>query len=309
MAWTVDVFDGHIPLTRPYLGEEEIEAVADVMRSGWISQGPVVAQFEAEVAGRVGARFGVATNAATSALQLALRVADVESGDEVICPSFTCMATANAILLAGAVPRFADINPRTFNLDCADVAERVTPRTRALILVHQIGLPADIHPFVDFCQERGILLIEDAATAMGATYCGHPLGGHGNPTVFSFHPRKSLTTGEGGMLMLDREDWANRARMLRSAGASISDLERHHARGRLVQRYEEAGFNYRLTDIQAAIGCVQLRRLSWFLTERTRQAARYDEGLARVAEIEVPFVPPGSTHAFTSYCIRIRREA
>lgn len=303
---TDELFDNQIPLARPWLGEEEAEAARRVILSGWVSQGPVAAEFERAVAQQIGAAHAVATNAATSALHLALIVSGVRPGDEVICPASTCMATANAICHAGAEPVFADVNPDTFNLDADSAEEQITSRSRVIVLVHQIGLPADLQAFESLTRRRGLALIEDAATALGAKYAGRWIGSHGRPTCFSFHPRKIITTGEGGMLVTGSAEQADRARALRSTGASISDLDRHQAKGVLQQVYHDTGFNYRLTDIQAAIGLVQLGRLEAMLDSRRRQAELYDALLADLDEIQTPYVPPEAEPCWSSYCIKLR---
>jgi dTDP-4-amino-4,6-dideoxygalactose transaminase len=309
MGETMTLFDDHIPLLRPWLGEEEAEAARQVILSGWVSQGPTVERFEKAMAEEIGARHAVATNAATSALHLALLVSGIRPGDEVICPATTCMATANAICHAGAVPVFADVDPDTFNLDPADVAERLTPRVRAIMVVHQIGLPAPIEPFEQLAREHGLVVVEDAATAMGARSGGRFLGSSGNATCFSFHPRKIITTGEGGMLLTGSQVQADRARCLRATGASISDLERHRARGMLQQDYHEVGYNYRMTDVQAAIGLVQMTRFARILEARAEQARYYDERLSVLDEVQCPVVPSGVTHCYSSYCIKLRGRA
>jgi dTDP-4-amino-4,6-dideoxygalactose transaminase len=306
-----DLFSAHIPLMRPWLGEEEVEAVREVILSGWVSLGPKVAEFESKLAAFVGAKYAVATTAATTALHLALQVAGLRRDDEVILPSFTCMANANAVIIAGGVCRFADIRRSSYNLDPEDVERRLTDRTRAIMMVDQIGLPAELDAFRALAAKHGLILVDDAATALGSTYRGRPVGGHGVPTCYSFHPRKMITTGEGGMMVTDDEAWAERARVLRSTGASISDLERHRAKGALLQQYFESGYNYRMTDIQAAMGIVQLGKLPAMLEQRTAQARRYDAWIESELgdEVSPPEVPPWATHAYSSYCIRLRPGA
>jgi dTDP-4-amino-4,6-dideoxygalactose transaminase len=288
-----------IPLSRPEFDSAEAQAVADVLASGWVSQGPRVARFEALFAERVGAKFGVATTSCTTALHLALHLAGVGPGDEVICPSYSFIATANAVLYAGATPVFADIEPDTWNLDPDDALGRMTPRTKAVLPVHQVGLAADLDRFEPFAA-RGIAIVEDAACAIGSLYRGRPIGSHGHITCFSFHPRKTISVGEGGMLMTDDPAVADAARSLRSHGASISDRARHDAGGMVFEEYRELGYNYRMTDIQAAIGIAQLGKLDRLLVRRKEIARAYDAAFASAAAIQVPARPAYAEHAYQS---------
>jgi perosamine synthetase len=301
----MEYFGDHIPLLKPWIDDDELREVEAVLKSGWISQGPKVKELEDKVAAFVGARFAVATNSATTALHLALQVAGLQRGDNVIVPAHTCMATVNAIIMANGAPVFADIDPRTFNMEPAYAEAVLNDEVRAITIVHQIGLPADLDGFRNLAERHRLILVEDAATAFGAKYRGRYLGSHGNPTVYSLHPRKMITTGEGGMLMHFNEEWDERVRRLRSAGASISDLNRHVAKGTLQQEYPEPGYNYRLTDIQAAVGLAQLRKALRMLEMRAEQARFYDEALRVVEEVQPPYVPPFAVPCYSSYCITI----
>lgn len=291
-----------IPFARPEFGDAEAAAVAEVLRSGWASQGPAVARFEAQFAERVGARHAVATSSCTTALHLALILAGVGPGDDVICPSYSFIATANAILYVGARPVFAEIDRATWNLDAADALRRRTPRTKAVLPVHQVGLAADLDAFEAF-EKGGITVVEDAACAIGSTYRGRPIGSHGRITSFSFHPRKTVSTGEGGMITTDDGDVAERARRLRSHGASVSALSRHQAKGLVSEHYDELGYNYRLSDVQAAIGIVQLSKLDPLLARRRTIADRYDAAFRTLPQLELPARPEYAEHAFQSYGI------
>lgn len=303
-----NLFKNHIPLIKPWLTQEEIKEVVEVIKSGWISQGEKVAEFEKAVAKYVGAKYAVATNSCTSALHLSLRISAVKPGDEVICPSFTCMATANAIHHAGAWPVFVDIDEKTYNLDPEKTQKIITKKTKAIMLVHQIGLPAGIDAFKYLSKKYNLILIQDAATSLGAIYKNFRLGGNGGPTCYSFHPRKMITTGEGGMVTTNDSQFAEKARVLRSAGASISDLVRHKAKGVLVQKYYDYGYNYRMTDIQAALGLIQMKKIDKILLERAKQAKIYNKGFSKSDVIITPFVPDYTKHAFSSYMIRLKHK-
>lgn len=297
-----------VPFARPWYGPEEEELVGRVIRSGWVSQGHQVEAFEQAVASSVGAAHAVATNSCTTALILALRLQGIGPGDEVICPTFTCMATANAICAVHAKPVFVDIDPRTYNLDPALVAAALGPATRAILGVDQIGLPAAWNELAELARRHGLALIEDGACALGAEYQGKKVGGLGWPTTFSFHPRKIIATGEGGMLMLNEAELAERARRLRSHGAGVSDLVRHQSGGSINTDYPEPGYNFRMTDLQGALGVIQAHRLEWFVAERRRQARIYDQALAGLEQVETPWTPPGCQPAYQSYLVRLRPE-
>jgi perosamine synthetase len=294
-----------IPITRPWLGEEEVAAAAEVIRSGWLTQGKRVEHFEQAVAGYVGARHAVAVSNCTTALHLALLAADVRPGDEVICPSFSFIATANAIVHAGAVPVFVDIDPQTYNIDARAVEGAITERTRAIIPVDQIGLAADLRHIRDLARVYDLAIIEDAAPSLGAMFDSERVGSRSQLTCFSFHPRKSITTGEGGMITTDDAIVASRLRRLRSHGASISDRARHESGPVEFETYAELGFNYRMTDIQAAIGCVQIGKLESILAARGAAAGRYAEMLTGDERLRIPYTPSGCRHTYQSYCVRL----
>lgn len=302
------LFENQIPLMKPWLGLEEWEVLKDVILSGWVSQGPKVQEFEDAVASFIGVKYAVATNSCTSAIHLALRIHGVREGDRVIIPDSTCMADANAIIMAGAIPVFVDIEEKTYNIDPKKVEDAITEKAKAILIVDQIGLPADIDKFIRIARKHKLVLIDDAATALGAKYGNKYLGSHRITATFSFHPRKMITTGEGGMLVTDDMQLAESARALRSAGASVSDLERHKAKGTILQKYYTNGYNYRMTDIQAAIGIVQMRKLPEILIQRKRQAEYYNKAFSAIEEVEVPFVPPYATHAYSSYLLKLRRH-
>jgi dTDP-4-amino-4,6-dideoxygalactose transaminase len=294
-----------IPITRPHLTGDEGKSVAETIASGWISQGPRVREFEEAFAARVGAADAVATTSCTTALALALHASGVGPGDEVIVPSLSFIATANAVWHCGAEPVFADIDPRTYNLDAAAAARVITARTKVIMPVHQVGLPADMDAFFELGERHGIVIVEDAACAIGATYRERPIGSLPSLACFSLHPRKVITTGEGGMIAVQDPALAERLRRLRAHGMDTSDLARHTARDVVIETYPERGFNFRMTDMQATLGLCQLQALDWILERRRGLAERYTAALARIPYIEAPYDPPYATRTWQSYCVRI----
>jgi perosamine synthetase len=295
-----------IPITRPYIDKEEADAAAEVILSGWLSQGARVQEFERAVANYTGAAEAVAVTNCTSALHLALSAAGVRAGQEVICPSLTFIATANAILYCGATPVFVDIDPSTYNLDPSLIEAAITPRTAAIVPVDQIGLPADIFAIKRIASVYGLQVVEDAAPSLGGRIDGRSVGTFSDSTCFSFHPRKSITTGEGGMITTNDIEAAERLRKLRSHGASTSDLVRHQLGAVDFEEYCELGYNYRMTDVQAAIGVVQMRKLDRIIGMRRSLAERYTKLLRDDERIRTPYEPPDRFHTYQSYCIRLR---
>jgi len=293
-----------IPLIVPYLGDEEVQAAAEAIKSGWVAQGPRVAEFEALFAKTVGAEEGVAVSSATAGLHLALISLGIGAGDEVVVPSLSFIATANAPRYVGATPVFADVDPHTFNVTARTIKGVITDRTKAVIVVHQLGMPVDLDTIRTLCAHRGIAIVEDAACAIGSTYQGEPIGRHSDHVVFSLHPRKLLTTGEGGMVTVRDERVAARLRRLRQHGMSVAADDREQAQTP-VEEYVEFGFNYRMTDIQAAIGLVQLGKLDEIVERRRDLAADYARAFAAVPGVTVPSDPLYGTTNYQSYSLRI----
>jgi perosamine synthetase len=298
-----------VPFARPKFYGGEAEALAEVIASGWVSQGPRVRAFEEAFAARVGAEHAIATTNCTTALQLALYAAGVGPGDEVIVPSLSFVATANAVWHCGATPVFADVDPRSCNLDPCAAERAITARTKAIMPVHQVGLPADMDAFLALGAAYGIAIVEDAACAIGASYKGRPIGSLGPPACFSLHPRKVITTGEGGMITTNDGELAERLRRLRQHAMDVSDLARHAASDVVFESYPERGWNMRMTDLQAALGLCQLDALDEILAERQRQADRYIAALEALPFVEPPHTPADVVRTWQSFPVRIRPGA
>lgn len=289
-----------IQISQPSTGDEEWRAVREPLATGWLTQGPKVAEFEKRFAARHQVKHALAATSCTTALHLILAAMEIGPGDEVIVPAFTWVATANVVVYCGATPVFADVDRATYNVDPREVARKITPRTKAVIAVHLFGLCADIDAIAEAAP--GIPIIEDAACAAGSAYKNRPAGTLGFAAAFSFHPRKSITTGEGGMVATNDDALAERINMLRNHGASVSEEQRHLGpRPYLMAEFNLLGFNYRMTDLQGAVGLVQLGKLDRFIDERQKWAEFYWRELAEVGWLHLPSVPEASRHGWQAF--------
>lgn len=298
-----------IPITKVLFGDEELRAIQRPLESGWVVQGPFVAEFEQKFEQFTGAAFAAATTSCTTALHIAVAALGLKPGDEVIVPAFTWVSTANVVEYMGARPVFCDIDLRTFNIDPGAAAAAVTDRTVGIIPVHLFGLPAPMTEVLELAGRHGLWVVEDCACSLGGWYDGRHTGTFGEFGCFSFHPRKSITTGEGGMVTTGSAERAELVRSLRDHGASRSDHSRHGSSGAfLLSAYANLGFNYRMTDMQGALGSVQMDRAAAILDERRRRAALYDEALADLEWLATPVVPKGSVHGYQAYVCLFRPE-
>jgi perosamine synthetase len=296
-----------IPITKPFFGEEERRAILEPLESGWVVQGPKVAEFEKCFAEFSGAKFAIATSSCTAALHLSLSALGIGPGDEVLLPSFTFVATANAVEYTGARPVFCDIDLATFNIDVAEIERRITQRTKAILPVHLFGLSAPMVAIQEIAEQRGLRIIEDAACGFGTFYRGKHVGNFGTTGCFSFHPRKAITTGEGGMITTGDPDLRTTFKSLRDHGALKSDLIRHvDLGGSLLPEFTRLGYNYRLTDLQAALGVAQMKVANQILEARKGRAQEYYQRLKGEGWIKLPNDPPGQGHSFQSYVCLLR---
>ena len=293
-----------IPISLPVTGEEEWQALKEPLTTGWLTAGPKVRYFETAFAKRHKVKYAIAVTSATTALHLALVALDIKAGDEVIVPAFTWVSTANVVLYQGAKVVFCDIDPTTFNIDPKQLAEKITPKTKAIMVVHLFGLCAPMDEIKAVAGD--IPLIEDGACAAGSAYKGTPAGGLGLMGCFSFHPRKSITTGEGGMITTNDDALGEKLQVLRNHGASISEEQRHHgAKPYILPDFNVLGYNYRMTDLQGAIGEVQLEKLDQFIDERAKWASFYKKELAAIPWISLPNFSDDYKHGWQSFVLLI----
>ncbi len=299
-----------IPIAKPWMGEAEAEAARRAIMSGWVTQGPEVSTFEQDFTAYVGAKYACAVSNCTTALHLALLAVGVQPGDEVITVSHSYIATANSIRYCGAIPVFVDIEPQTYNINPMLIEDVISDRTRAILIVHQMGMPCDLKAVLDIARSRNLPVIEDAACAIASEIfwdgqwekIGKP---HGDIACFSFHPRKVITTGDGGMLTTNNPEWDKQFRLWRQHGMSVPDTVRHGAKQVIFESYPMLGYNYRMTDIQAAVGREQLKRLSEIVERRRYLAQRYQEMLADVPGLKLPTEPAWAKSNWQSFCVRL----
>lgn len=298
-----------IPITKPYFGEEERAAILEPLDTGWVVQGPKVAEFERLFAEYAKVPYTLATTSCTTALHLALVALGVGPGDEVLVPAFTFVATANVVEYQRAKPVFVDVDLRTFNIDISQIEPRITDRTKAIMPVSLFGLSADMEPIIELAHQHNLYVIEDAACAVGAWYKGHHAGALADVGCVSFHPRKAITTGEGGMVLANDRELAEKVRALRDHGATKSDLQRHEGkRSFLMPEYNSVGYNYRMTDLQGSVGVAQMGKLRYILERRSALARRYDQALEKLEWLETPYIPEGYVHGYQSYVCLFRPE-
>ncbi len=291
-----------IPITKAVFDENDTQLILEPLKTGWVVQGPFVKQFEDAFASFTGSAYAIATSSCTTALHLSLCALGIGTGDEVIVPAFTWIATANVVEYTGARPVFCDIDLQTYNIDVKQVQAQISPRTKAIIPVHLFGLSAEMKTLQGIAKDHNLRIIEDAACGFDARYSGQHVGTFGDFGCFSFHPRKAITTGEGGMILTQDLKLAETCRSLRDHGASKSDLARHQAKAAfLLSEFNHLGFNYRMTDIQGALGVAQMRKGQWIQEQRNARATRYDRLLREFAWLRRPAVPEDSQHGYQSY--------
>ena len=298
-----------IPFHKPYISEEEISEVVDTLKTGWITMGPKTIRFEEEFAGYIPSSHAIAVNSGTAALHVALKAIDPRPGDEVIVPTTTFTATAEVVCYCDAKPVIIDVDRETHNIDVAAIEKVINPRTRAIIPVHYAGQPCDMDQIMDIARRYRLFVIEDAAHAIPARYKGRRIGTIGDMTCFSFYATKPLATGEGGMVTTENEAWSERMKRLRLHGISKDAWKRYSKEGSWYYEVAEPGFKYNLTDLQAALGLAQLKKVDWLWEKRVDIARRYTEAFSSVRELITPTVRPDRETAWHLYAIKLRLEA
>ena len=298
-----------IAFTKPYMDDAEASAAAQAVRSGWIVGGPRLAEFEQRFATVAGAKHAIGVSSWTTGAFLVLHAWGIGPGDEVLVPSLTFIASVNVIAHTGATPVFVDVDPRTWNIDPADAERKITPRTKAIMPIDQIGLPCDIDAINALAKRHGLRVLEDAACAFASTNRGRPIGALADVTVFSLHARKVISTAEGGVITTDDDAFAERLRRLAHQGMSLSAYERHSASPTVFESYPEIGYNFRITDIQAAVGNAQLDKLPDILERRARVAQRYNDYLQDHPVLAAPHVPDGMVHNWQTYMVGVRADS
>lgn len=298
-----------IPIAKPFLNKDEAERAYETVMSGWVAQGPRVEEFENKFCEYTGAKYSAAVSNCTNGLHLAMIASGIGIGDEVICPSLSYIATANSIKYTGAVPVFAEVSSIDYNLDPVHAKNLINSKTKAILLVHQIGMPADIDVFKKICSDNNLKLIEDAACAIGSEYKGVKIGADSDLACFSFHPRKVMTTGEGGMITTSDKNISDRIKLLRQHAISITGKERHSSETITFEDHLEVGYNYRMTDIQASIGLSQLNKIEYIINERRKIAARYISELSVIESLKLPVEPTGRISNYQSFAIYIKKNS
>ena len=296
-----------IPYGKQTIEQDDIQAVVDVLKSDFLTTGPKIAEFEQTVADYVGAKYAVAISNGTSALHAACFAAGIEPGDEVITTPLTFAASANCVLYCGGTPVFADVDPKTYNIDPEDIQRKITDRTKAIIAVHLAGQPCDMDAIHSIAREHGLIVIEDGAHALGSVYKGKKVGSMSDMTTFSFHPVKPITTGEGGMIVTDNEDFYKKMILFRSHGITRDDSMMTRNDGPWFYQQFNLGYNYRITDIQCALGCSQMKKLDRFLARRKEIVARYNEAFADCDNIITPYQLSDTESGWHLYIVQVKK--
>lgn len=296
-----------IPYGKQTIEQDDIQAVVDVLKSDFLTTGPKIAEFEQTVADYVGAKYAVAISNGTSALHAACFAAGIEPGDEVITTPLTFAASANCVLYCGGTPVFADVDPKTYNIDPEDIQRKITDRTKAIIAVHLAGQPCDMDAIHSIAREHGLIVIEDGAHALGSVYKGKKVGSMSDMTTFSFHPVKPITTGEGGMIVTDNEDFYKKMILFRSHGITRDDSMMTRNDGPWFYQQFNLGYNYRITDIQCALGCSQMKNLDRFLARRKEIVARYNEAFADCDNIITPYQLSDTESGWHLYIVQVKK--